>query len=63
LPGGICFANSLVRRTARALILARRVHLKTDVIHRLECSEYELSVRELYAIARALSATLSDMMH
>jgi transcriptional regulator with XRE-family HTH domain len=38
--------------------LARKVRLTTDVIHRLELGEYELSVRELYAIIRALGTTL-----
>ena len=41
--------------------LASKVHLKTEVIHRLELGEYELSVRELYSIVRALGLTLSEM--
>jgi ribosome-binding protein aMBF1 (putative translation factor) len=41
--------------------LASKVHLKTDVIHRLELGEYELSVRELYTIVRALGLTLREM--
>jgi len=41
--------------------LARKVQLKTDAIRRLECGEYDLSVRELYAIARALGSTLGDI--
>jgi transcriptional regulator with XRE-family HTH domain len=43
--------------------LARRSHLKTDVIHRLESGEHDLSLRELYAIARGLGATLGEMLH
>jgi ribosome-binding protein aMBF1 (putative translation factor) len=42
--------------------VARRVQLRTDVIHRLESGEYDLSVRELYAIVRALDSTLSDIL-
>jgi transcriptional regulator with XRE-family HTH domain len=41
--------------------LASKTRLKTDTIHRLECGEYDLSVRELYAIARALGATLRNI--
>jgi DNA-binding XRE family transcriptional regulator len=43
--------------------LARNVRLKTDLIYRLECGEYDPSLRELYAIARALGATLDDVFH
>jgi DNA-binding XRE family transcriptional regulator len=41
--------------------LARRVGLKTSVIYRLEAGEYDLTVRELYAVIRALDAKLSDI--
>jgi ribosome-binding protein aMBF1 (putative translation factor) len=52
------------RREAAGLThrqLARRVHLKTDVIHRLELGEYELTARELYSIVRGLGLTLREM--
>lgn len=52
------------RREAAGLTrrqLARKVHLKTDVIHRLELGEYELSVRELYSIVRTLGLSLREM--
>jgi transcriptional regulator with XRE-family HTH domain len=43
--------------------LAGKAHLKTSVIDRLECGDYDLTVRELYAIARALGTNLGDMVY
>ena len=41
--------------------LARKVRLKTNVIYLIEVGEYDLSVRELYAIIRAVDTTLGEM--
>jgi ribosome-binding protein aMBF1 (putative translation factor) len=42
--------------------LAHKVRLKTDVIHRLECGEYDMTLRQLYAVAGAVGATLGDIL-
>ena len=54
------------RRTTAGLNckqLARKAHLKTAVLQRLECGEYDLTVGELYSVARALGTTLHEILH
>ena len=41
--------------------LARKVGLKTDEIYRIEVGEYKLTVRQFYAIVRAVDAKLADI--
>jgi DNA-binding XRE family transcriptional regulator len=61
----IALGTSLLERREAAKLtrsqLARKVGLKTDEIYRIEVGEYKLTVRQLYAIVRAVGAKLSDI--